>query len=289
MSYNLKSNLFFIIVLITLLGCKSDKPEALKKSFNFNNLTILLDLSNRVLKPNQIDKDKSLILEVLKIFEENQKKYGFQISRERIAVAEAYQSGSGAISFKYGDDLTIDMKGLNFPTFKEEKKLFESGLNGLYAGAESGKMTGADIWTFFRDQTPAIIKKDSKNRHSFKNKIIILTDGYLQFDKSISKKRPRNTMMRETDISKLRNKANWKQIFEDKKLGLKAHQIPDGVIDVLMLEVNPKNPSSNTNELEIIKHYWTDWFDRMGVKSSIYPTDNNLNNVKSVIRDFLAA
>lgn len=116
------------------------------------------------------------------------------------------------------------------------------------------------------------------------NKIIILTDGYLQFDKSITTKRAKGTYM--TGLEKLRNKPNWEAVFAAQKLKLNACPNPIENTEVLVLEIAPQNKSVNTNEIQIIQKFWKTWFNDMHLKSDIFDTnDGDIN--KGKINEFL--
>jgi len=58
---------------------------------NYNNVIVLLDLSNRIAKPNQIEKDIAIIEGLLNTFGENQKKFGYITSKEEFKIIIANQ------------------------------------------------------------------------------------------------------------------------------------------------------------------------------------------------------
>lgn len=277
----------FTIILV-LFSC-SILPAQQPK--NYNNVIVLLDLSNRI-KPNrnpqQALKDQKIIHGLLQAFQERQKRYLFQISKDKIRVEVAYQKDSEYNTFQFGEDLFIDMgtPGMNKPIFDDKKEVFTKAVTKLYSEAVKSKTTGADIWSYFRDNLPSVLEVEN-DRVSYRNKLIILTDGYMDLDKELAGHRPVGTYMNYNHIGSLRNKSNWEEVYENSNISLMPHDIDYPNLEVLVIEVVPKDPSVNVNEFPIIKKYWFDWLDNMGIENLIYATNDNVNNTLGIINRFL--
>ena len=238
------------IIFISIFSCNNNKIQVPNmQEEHYVNMTILLDLSDRIESKQQRERDLFIISELLEAFEERQRQFGFQLSKDRLSIAVAHQKNTQVDLFELGEKLCVDMslKGVNKPKFDKMKKEFLIALDSLYSTAALSETMGADIWTFFRDQLPFYLSS-SKNTKKYHNKLIILSDGYLQFDRSIGRKRKKGTYMQ--NISNLRNKSNWEELFEEQKFGLLPHDfsdIPD--LEVFMVEIAPINPEINTNEM----------------------------------------
>lgn len=294
--------LFFFLAILSCLiySCGGGKENASKvdevpkinnisssKIDTFRNIVVLLDLSSRVRLPNQDKKDIAILQHILQVFESEQRVYGFQISKDKLDVKVALQDGAITQPFDFGDDLTIDMtvNQMNKPNFDVEKSKFTDGVIKLYQQAISGPTTGADIWNFFDDKLKVCIKNNQNNEY-FKNKIIIISDGYLEFDTKIANSRPKGTYF-DPKYRLLRNKNNWSEQLKSMKIALS----PCGKfnnVEVLMLEVAPFNPVVNVNELQIIQTIWENWFSAMNIKSQILQTEDNSDNLKETISKFIS-
>ena len=155
------------------------------------------------------------------------------------------------------------------------------------------KYTGADIWTFFRDfaERDCIKKSYSENGddgnvfYRCENKMIILTDGYLNFDPTIQSKRIAQKSCMQ--VEKLRNDNNWESNFTKYEMD----PIPNKDfknLDVLMLEINPYEPQLNPTEFPIIEKYWKTWFSDMKVKiSNIHQVEESIPLINSSVSAFL--
>lgn len=280
-----------------ILGCSGGKQgqdrniaeasssESLKID-TFRNVIVLLDLSSRVNLLHQADKDKAILSQILAVFQECQMLYGFQISQDKLDIKIALQEDAITQPFEFGDDLTIDMtaKQMNKPNFDVEKQKFLLGVSKLYEQAVAGPTTGADIWNFFDDHLQTYLKKSEKGT-VFKNKVIILTDGYLEFDGKIMNLRPKGTFF-DARYKRLRNKKNWDKQFETMNLALTPCRTFENT-EVLMLEIAPYNPVEYTNEYQIIEKFWLTWFGDMKIKSYLRQTQDNPQNLTQVIKTFL--
>lgn len=273
---------YFQILLVVFIafscGPKQDKNDVQgKEELQPQNTIILLDLSNRLALEEQVKRDSNLIAASLQAFENNQIKYRFQISNDKLRLAIAYQNSSAASNFGVSEAMVIDMteRRMNKPAFNKKKQAFFAAVDSIYAQATNSGTSGADIWGFFCNDLTNNLEKGAKN------KIIILTDGYLQFDPNIQKVRPKGTYM--ANLASLRNKQDWETIFDSNNL--KLNPCPDKFdydIEVLMLEINPKQKHLYTNEIQIIEKFWTTWFEDMGIKckgihQSSYYQPNDLN------------
>lgn len=256
------------------------------------NVIVLLDLSNRLINTaGQIDKDKAIIREILAAFERRLKGQAYITSSDKLSVLVAPQPNVPTGS---NDDLAIDMAVLNtpnygdksatlgLPAFKKAKARFEAAMEGLYAEASSNPHTGADIYTFFCNDFKANFLKENAV-----NKVIILSDGYLLFDKAYLSQRPKCSYMRELD--RLRKaKDEWLSVFERKKLELcpcSSQSFPN--TEVIMLETAPMLRAQSVFEFNIIEHYWKSWFQKMQVPVQVYPHDDLVSNIGGKVGAFL--
>lgn len=281
-------SLIILFILCFYIGCDSGNQDCVPPPpptiDTFKNVVILLDLSSRVRLPNQDKKDIAILQHIIAAFEQEQRQYGFQISEDKLDVKIALQDGAITQPFNFGDDLTIDMSvnQMNKPNFDTKKKSFLVAATQMYSQATKGPTTGADIWNFFDDRLSSCLKNEKK----FKNKIIILTDGYLEFDSKIANSRPKDTYFN-PNYKLLRNKDNWQALFKTMKLGLRPCKKFDNT-EVLMLEISPTKPVLYTNEYQILEKIWSSWFSDMNIPSQMVQTDGNTQNLKPVIQNFIS-
>lgn len=279
------------VLLFTTCGQRSQRPDASNTaSPTFQNVIVLLDLSDRITLDGQLDKDQEIIKAVLDVFQDNQRKFGFINSKDRLRVAIAPEPGVTAIA---NDRLIIDMsttvKGKKAaeskgkPAFDEMREEFEAELSDLYTKASENLNTGADLYTFFCTTLPVSFLEDPDKA----TKVIVLTDGYLYFNREFQKKRPPGSYMIDRQVDKQRKAKDWEAYYDKYKLELKACSKNLDNVEVLFLEIAPKFQGQSVNEFDIVSHYWSEWFSAMGVDAQMYPQNHQVSNIKGYIKSFL--
>ena len=291
-----------LVTLFLLASCESEPPPVYiqncqntlgnidRPENTFYNIVVLLDLSNRIEKDKQSDKDLELINTILNVFQNAQKEFGYQFSKDKLSVKICKQKNNKVELNINAGDIIIDMDrqnsgNMNFPNFCKQKDAFNTSINQLYDYAiENESFYGADIWNFFNGEMTSLLK-ESNDKEKFKNKVIILTDGYLNFESNIERKRPRGTYMR--GYYKMRNNKKWKEVFDDRDYKLNPHSHDYYDTEVMVLEVDPKKPTVYTNEFDILANYWETWFDDMGIKSNVYSRSKPIKDLVPLLKNNL--
>jgi hypothetical protein len=232
----------------------NSKPVPGDKREVIYNVVILLDLSNRIKKEDQPERDMQAIGMILDIFDEITKNVE---SKDMLKLAVAPQA-----DFKINCELpSIEMKGISRKVFLDKKKEFANDVSCIYNEAIKKETRGADIYSFFKDHLDKYIRKPDNSR-KYENKVIILSDGYLLFDEN--ENRQQGTYMSNADLFKLRNNPDWRRLLRDNDISISADGIDIENTDVLMMEIDPTN--SATNETDILHSIWEDWFEHMGIQ-----------------------
>lgn len=255
------------------------------------NIVLALDLSNRLAKtPGQAEKDQEIIQSILEVFEERQKRQAYIGSSDMLRVVVAPQPNVGT---RTNDSLRIDLKIkkkktadgktlVGWPKYKQERETFNRAVKQLYEQALQDPFTGADLYTFFCTELP-----ENFTAAQAKTKVIVLTDGYLEFDRKYLSSRPACSYMRELDKMRA-EKQQWQKRFEKKKLALCPcqNQAFENT-EVLMLETAPLFKGASVYEFPIIRHYWETWFDTMNLPAEVEPHDDMVAGIKSKVKAFL--
>ena len=260
----------------------------------YYNFVILLDLSDRIspLKnPSQVRKDKQIILTVVNLFEKEVRKKFYLSARDNLNIVVAHQPESG-----YNDDLPTILNKLRIqlnsqtsivtkPKFDEMKKELLANLNVLYEKAVANKrFVGADLWSFVSYRMGDYIVDGDK---TYRNILIVLSDGYMDFDKNILATRiEQENRTSYMQVAKFRNLPNWEQKFDDGDYGLIPVKKDFGNLEVLVLEVNLRYPADKL----ILEKYWNNWLSEMGVrKAKLKMSGYAPDHIGEIIKKFLEA
>ena len=232
-----------VIMLILLLRSLANTFGQTVKNPPPQKYIILLDLSDRLLLPQQADRDKVLIQAVFAEFEKIVKGNFYIFSEDVFQINIIPQEG-GIDSDTYTQHLFINLKSI--PTSQKRikmeafKKSLPALLTTLYQAA-IGKRTktadfmGADTWRSFNDFLPQSLLKTGVN------KLFILTDGYLDFESNrfVGKNGNRTTDSRM--INRMRTLPNWQQVLNDPNEGIIPIKSDFGNLQVSVAEIHPKN------------------------------------------------
>ena len=281
-----------IILVVTCRDCKDaeggkggEKPENTIDTTKVNNpnynISLLLDLSDRLMTPQQIDKDTLLISYFADWFYKKQRD---------LPRASMFQNGDKMKVFfypqltiaglnQYQEDLSIDMsvhaKGkdkikaiiANRDKLDRMKTTWHNALDTIYANTIAQKAwVGSDIWGFFEKQA----KVQCINKNAKRNILVILTDGYL-YHKDSWRKQGNNEY---TGISPLTIDSQTKIISTDEDLS---------GLEVLFLEINPKKDS----DFNKMKDLLAKWCNEMGIKHVDFAKTDLPANTKTIIEKFL--
>jgi len=277
---------------------KTNQPDPKPDNKNFNFI-VLLDLSDRINEESQIDRDKELINLIIDKFERLVKQSQFAKSKDCLQIIVAPQQQISvnaqianklkidmATSEKIKDDNGKEMYVNTKDGFDLKKKEILKNIDQLYD--PKSKTPGADIYGFFKNSLANTYLRDS---NQFYNKLFIITDGYLAFDNS--QKRPRGTYISNNDLGKLRNNKDWVNIFE--KNNMRLDSFKDGEtrpnyqnLQIMMVEINPKNIQQFTNELDILKKIWKTWFEDLDIQApEILQREQDVKATESKINNFI--
>lgn len=298
------------IILITVLfffGCASDtnkkssdninnsdqeQKTTNQKSDNFN-ISILLDLSDRVveppLSPSQKERDLEIVSSVIDVFRSNMKKKGAYLAKDKMRVIFSPPPSDPNVN-NIANRLSVDLSKLDNASKKEIydniEKDFEDGLEEIYdLTIENSKWLGSDIWRFFKYDVDLCIEQDP----TYKNVLIIVTDGYLYHKQSEQIKDPNHPNRTAFITPKFLqrkgfwNNPNWREKFENEDFGLISHERNFANLDVLVLEINPS--PNHRDDQDIIRAYLVKWFEEMGITSpslTVYDTDLPVNTKRRI-------
>ncbi len=282
--------LFILVFFIGLSNCFDPKPEPVINSKN--NYIVLLDLSDRTLSENQKERDIANIKAAFQSFKKGVKNQYYIKSNDVLQVLIAPQKNMGINKADYENQLRINLNAL--PVNKKKKvfdsfeKNFDETLNKLYDETLKNKtkphhFSGADIWRFFYDLLPSYYIENSSN------KLLLITDGYMEFEQSALKYEVGGGKYRFSNFDFLKRlrgyKGNWKEMFDKYDYGLKSTGKQYSNLQVFMTELSPTEGVHY--EFDIIKAVWKKWFDEMKIKEIDFSIDQNaLSKVKEDVEAF---
>ncbi|WP_025743180.1 hypothetical protein [Aquimarina pacifica] len=257
---------------------------SLTKSNDSLNISILLDVSDRINKPYQIQNDLAHIQTIAQIFEHH------VLSKKTILLNDHLQlffepNPSPEIANKVASQLKVSVTRMTIDSIKTISEKYTRLPPIAYKSAQQNPETqkGADIWRFFKDKVyDYCIEKHHRNI------LIILTDGYL-FHKDVNYRKGNRTTRINQKLLKapILNRPNWKDEVEKNNMGiLWEGQSTLQNLEVLILGIDKHN-TTNPHAEDIIKYYWEQWFREMGIQKFKIKSSDTPVHLEKVIYDFI--
>jgi hypothetical protein len=295
MKLNIK---LIIILLFTILAfsCKKEKKEeddntTKTKDVSENlNISLLLDLSDRISPtkyPNPTMeyylRDVGYINSVSQVFTEHVRSKKVILAHDKIQLFFDPTPLNPEIN-KISKDLKIEFNKRNISKeiISKSKITYSTKPLEIYKLAiKDRNYIGSDIWKFFKTNiNDYCVEKD------YRNILVILTDGYIYYKDTQIREGNLTTYLTPelVKISNL-NSSDWSKKMISQKFGfLKANNNLSN-LEILVLGINP-NPK-NPYEEDVIKAYWTNWFQTMKVKRFEIRNADLPSNMDKIIKDFI--
>lgn len=245
------------------------KPETTPTNKKAEQFIVLLDLSDRIVQPGQIEADKELIIKSFEEFENKVHSHLVINSKDRFQVCIAPQKNLPFDKDVESENLTLDMSliktAARVKQLKEFKESLKSKLDELYAeayvGNDTKKYEGSNIWQFFNETLPALANE------KINTKVLVVTDGYFDFEENNAKLTNGKLSTTTSFLNKLRDKEDWK--LELKKEGYGILPVNQNLknVSVCVSEIRSKF-SNNLNETEMLKYVWKGWLVSNGISDS---------------------
>lgn len=268
-----------LVITVSLLCTSCGKKETIteKKPTNY---TVVLDLSDRILLPEQLDKDFYLIESYFKVFEKNARRNLVLSSKDRFSVRIIPQKNSLLNIDHYEDLLQLyldetEVKDKNkslLALSQSLPKVLQNLKKEAMYGKASNNYFGVDIWAYMHDNGKGLSKP------GFENKILVLTDGYFDFESQAHVIQNKNQYTSTRFLNELTT-SDWKQISESKEYGL----LP------IKLEKNTKwivagisgKKASDILQTEKITYFWKKWLKQSGVIASQFILNGSKTEMSS--------
>ncbi|CAM4255078.1 hypothetical protein [Zobellia nedashkovskayae] len=292
--------------LAILSSCKSDKKEIAKEvaiakseikgdcpryildnKKNNLNISVFLDLSDRITQPKTIQKDTEYLKSISKAFTNHVKTKKLILLQDQIQLYFNPEPTNNTIN-SVAEKLHIEFDK-NSPKAKitETEELYAGQPAEIYnlalADAENPKdFPGSDIWQFFKYNV-----KDYTISNCHRNILVILTDGYMYHENSQMKEGNLSSYLTPKSLDRLPlANSKWETTLNEKEYGfIKANENLED-LEVLVIGVeslNPKNPYA----IDVMRAYWTNWFNEMGIQKFKIQNADLASSVEKVIEGFV--
>lgn len=280
----------FTIALIIILGINTNCFAG--KGPTQYNFVVVLDLSDRLLTPGQVEKDKQLIQTAFNSFYERVKtEHAYILSKSSFKIAIPRQRNSSLNTSFYMDALsiTLDKPTKNRLEIDSFKRIFPTMLAKLYKNATANKnkksdFHGTDIWEYFSNQ----LKFDLVQ--GFENKVLVISDGYFDFESEKHVQKAGNLSTSTNFFKILRKLTSDKQeaLLKSGQYGLIPITLPKGMdIKVGVVELNSKFPD-HLNELNLLQNTWKYWMIRSGISAVSTMPGENLGRSNRFVQGFFS-
>ncbi len=261
------TTIFFSLNLSKSYAADSSKSKPV-------NYTVVLDLSDRVLDRDQLQKDFLLIRKLFREFEVKARRGLILTSKDRFAVKIIPQKGSPLNIDSFEDQLQLNLDEI--PVQSKNNKMnefiasFEAVLDRLekqsLIGKESNDFFGVDIWAYLNDNA------DSFSKGGYRNLVLLTTDGYFDFENRSHVIKTGNRYTSTQFMTEL-TEYNWKEKAEAEDYGL----IPISLkadIEWVISGISSKNDQDILQNQKII-YIWEKWLRESGAKKYHFILNNS--------------
>jgi len=256
-----------IIALLILSSCGSKKGGNNENSrLKPSNYTIVLDLSDRLLEPGQTAKDIAIIEEAFVRFELIARKSLILASKDRFSIKLIPQRGSKLNWNLYENKLQLSLdkieakdKNTLLIALKDSiHQILQNMYKEAYHGSKSSDYFGVDIWEYLHNNSKSLTPDD------YNNTVIILTDGYFDFENNQHVLQEGNKYTNTSFMDKLNNN-NWKVDSEKEQIGLIPIKVNPDTKYIIAGLSSKKN--DDVLQIEKLEYFWTKWLIESGIKS----------------------
>lgn len=292
-----------VLVVTLTFSCKEDTESnsiitnketpqqvTVKKSTENLNISFLLDLSDRISPtkyPNSAmeyyQRDVAYIKSVSEAFNTHLKGKKVRQMNDKIQLYFDPEPRNPNInSISNGLKYVLNRNNVTLNKLNEIEESYNKKPQKIYDLAiADNKYVGSDTWRFFKTKVQDYCIEDN-----YRNILVILTDGYIYHEDTKIKEDNLTSYITPRFIrdAKLNNK-NWESKITEKQYGFIPVAKDLSNLEILVLGLNPSK--TNPYEEEILKKYWSDWFNNMKVgryqiKSTALPS-----NMDKIIKDFI--
>lgn len=284
------------LLLVFFFSCKEEPKNDEKEPLTKNpvvenyNISILLDLSDRIsLKKNPnptmeyYERDLGYIKSVSETFTQHLKTKRIRQIDDKMQLffnPEPLDPEINSISKNLR--IAIDKNNVSKDFLNSINANYASKTSKIYDSAiKDDHFIGSDIWNFFDTKV-----KDQCVENDYRNILIVLTDGYMFHENSITTEGNRTSYITSKLIQKNGlNTSEWKKKFDDQDFGFIKVNDDLSNLEVLVLGINPEK--NNPYEEKVIKAYWNKWFTEMNIKHFVIKNADLPSNMEKIIQDFI--
>lgn len=284
----MKKILFYISIIIVFYSCQTIAAD---KNINpiSDNFLVILDLSDRLIhNPQQVDFDTSAISAVFQKFEKSVQRNIVVKSNDKFSIRIIPQTNSRIDINNLQNSLSIDLSKNNasqkLKALNDFKSNFSRNLSNLYQQAYLGNKDsdypGVDIWQYFNEQ----INTDLDSRYN--NKILVITDGYFDFEDHSHGIRKRNTATITSPLLLKMRQDNWQLISDSSGIGLEPVLL-NVQSKWIICGIQSKPGCKDLLEAKKLSYLWKKWLLKSGQKNIFEPIINtNSFKAKSLILEY---
>lgn len=281
----------FLFVTCKNTGESEKEPELVTKNVSKNlNVSILIDLSDRISPekyPNQTMeyylRDVGYITSIAEAFTDHIQTKKVRQADDKIQLffdPAPYNPQINSISKEL--KIEVDKNNISKDIIKTVNQKYAVKPLELYKLAiEDNNYVGSDTWKFFKNKI-----NDYCIDETHRNILVLLTDGYIYFkDSKIREGNVTTYLSPELIRANGLNKPDWSEKMGSEKMGFIKANNDLSNLEILVLGINPD--TKNPYEDEVIKAYWTKWFEVMKVKRYEIRTSELPSNMDKIIKDFI--
>lgn len=273
----------FSTLFVSCGGNDKTKAELTKKPTNY---TVLLDLSDRILAPEQLDKDFSLVETAFKSFVNHARKNLIITSKDRFSIKIIPQKNSPLKASEYEDLLNIYLDELDVKDKNNALNALSTSLSqvlnklkkeALY-GTKSSDYFGVDIWAYLHDNGTELSKT------GYNTTIVIVTDGYFDFESESHVIHNKNQYTSTHFLNGLTS-IDWQKEAEKKQIGLLPIKLNKDS-KWIVAGISGKK-ASDILQTEKITYFWKKWLKQSGVISSKFILNGSKSEMSSSLIESL--
>ncbi len=276
---------YSMLSLYTVQAQTHYPPYICKNQKNNLNISILLDLSDRIDRPSQQENDLHLLKDIAQLFSNHVQQKRILQLEDRISLffePDPSVTQTQEVIDKLKFTITRQATSTNIQAITKQYAHYPPK---LYALAQQNPDTkkGAALWRFLKNKAQNhCVKKCHRNI------LIIFTDGYLYHKGDFLKVKNRTTYInRQLLNTPALFSYDWKKYVQEKNMGIlwdRTQQLQD--LEIIVIGID-QNEHKNPNAQEIITYYWEQWFAEMGITHYVIRPADAPAYLSEVITDFI--